>query len=107
MSLFFGFESATYLSVTRDVVRLWLNFLMSSGLDMIGTEVVVGAEGAGSNEEEVELEGDGSMDEVESIHTAESRDDVELFRLALRAFIQGCCRHIAAVSLFLCVWGGK
>ena len=108
MSLFFGFESATCLSVTKDVVRLWLSFLTSSGLDMIGAEVVVGVEGAGSNEEEVELEGDGSMDEVESIHTAESRDEVELFRLALRAFIQGCCRHLAAVSLFLrvCVGGG-
>ncbi len=71
---------------------------MSSGSGFSGTEVAVGRVGAGPNEEEAELEGDAS---VESIQTAESRDDVELLRFALRAFIQGCCRHLVAVSRFL------
>ena len=58
--------------------------------------------GAGLNEEEAELTGDGSIEEAESTQTAESKEDVELFKV-VRAFIQGCWRHLAAVRRFLCV----
>ena len=59
-------------------------------------ECEVVEEGAGLKEEEVELAGEGSTEEGESMQRAESSDVVELFRLALRAFIQGCSRHLAA-----------
>jgi len=62
---------------------------------VLAVEVV--ADGAGPNEEEAELTGEAS---VESIQTAESREDVELLRF-VRAFIQGCCRLTAAVRRFL------
>ena len=61
-------------------------------------------EGAGLKEEEAELTGDGSMEEAESMHRAESRDEVELLRLVdvvLRAFIQECSIHLTAVIRFL------
>ena len=54
-------------------------------------------EGAGLKEEEFELTGEGSMEEAESMHRAESSELVELLRLALRAFIHGCSRHLAAI----------
>ena len=54
---------------------------------------VVEEEGAGLKDEEVELAGEGSTEEGESMQRAESREVVELFRLVLRAFIQGCSRH--------------
>ena len=53
-------------------------------------------EGAGLNEEEVELAGDGSTEEGESIQRAESNEEVELLRLAFLAFIHGCSRHRTA-----------
>ncbi len=58
-------------------------------------------EGAGLNEEEVELAGEGSTDDGESIQRAESSEDVELFKLFLRAFIHACSRHFAADMRFL------
>ena len=62
-------------------------------------------EGAGLNEEEVELAGDGSTEEGESMQRAESNEEVELLRLVLCAFIQGCSRHLEALMRFL--WAFK
>lgn len=60
---------------------------------MVALECVV-EDGAGLNEEEVELAGDGSTEEGESmLPRAESRDEVELLRLAFRPFIHMCSRH--------------
>ena len=59
--------------------------------------------GAGLKEEEAELMGEGSREDVvDSMQRAESMELVELLSvLALRAAIQGCWRHFAAVSRFL------
>ena len=63
---------------------------------------VMVVEGAGLNEEEAELTGDGSMDEAESMHRAESRDEVELLRLLdLRCCIHECWILHGAVSRLL------
>ena len=82
-------------------------FLISSGcerdallVDAVDLEAV---DGGGPKEEEVELMGERS-EEGESIQRAESRDEVELFKLLdLRAFIHGCCIHFSAVIRLLCV----
>lgn len=91
--------SATCRSVASleiSVVSRWYSFLSSSGFGtidgvvvVIAAEVEVVVEGAGPNEEEVELAGDGSIDEAESMQTAESREDVEILRF-VRALIQAC-----------------
>lgn len=67
---------------------------MLEDVDTVELVERVVVEGAGLKDEEAELTGDGSMDEAESMHRAESSDDVELFRLVdLRAFIHGCSIH--------------
>ena len=69
------------------------------------------ADGAGQKDEEAELTGDGSMEEAESMQRAESRELTEPSRLVVVvldwrcALIQGCWRHMSAVSLVLWVGG--
>ena len=102
-------SAAVSLSVASVEMSFSLTFFMSSGCERLLEEVDtvelderVVVEGAGLKDEEAELTGDGSMEEAESMQRAESREEVELFRLVdLRAFIHGCSMHLTAVILFL------
>ena len=108
--ILFAESAAISRSVAKVEMSFSLTFFMSSGWERLLEEVEtvepverVVMEGAGLNEEEAELTGDGSMEEAESMQRAESSDEVELFRLVccLRAFIQACSMHCAAVIRFL------